>query len=166
MNEFLFSPRNFTIAVVAVQIVCLVALAEAPWWLLLAFYPTIWEMVGPTNGTLSFYECQFPTCCNWIHLNFWHSQAVGMLKHWACAQSCLLVPTNHVMKLYQRCGMFWLFAPFFRHNWIWWSCLKQIGWQRQDTRRNISAIKVICDHMWTVLRIHKQSYHFSLASVY
>ena len=26
-------------------------------------------------------------------------------------------------------------------------------------------IKVICDHMWTVLRIHKQSYHFSLVSV-
>ena len=46
------------------------------------------------NGTLSFYECRLsdgdtqrwwahpnPTCCNRIHLNFLHSQAVGMLRH-------------------------------------------------------------------------------------
>ena len=37
---------------------------------------------GPTNGTLSFWDTprwqghSNPTCCNWIHLNFFHSQAV------------------------------------------------------------------------------------------
>ena len=69
---------------------------------LLANFRNWW---GLRNGTLSFCDCRRrwqrhtdPTCCNQIHLNFLHSQAVGMLKHLPRTRSCPRTYPHHLVK--------------------------------------------------------------------
>ena len=70
---------------------------------------------GSMNGTLSFYKCRLssgdtqrwwghstPTCCNQIHLNFLHLEAVGMLKHLPHAPHACSCPRSHLVNLSQH----------------------------------------------------------------
>ena len=87
------------------------------WWLMYSFLsgcfwlftPKFWEVMGTYKWYFVTLWMQIewlghsknPTCCNWICLNFLHSQVVGMLEHCSCIL-VLLTSKSHLVKLSQH----------------------------------------------------------------
>ena len=74
------------------------------------FLPQILRWQGPTNGTLSFYECGYhgysdPTHCNQIRLNVLHSGS-------GIAKRSSLRPKSHFLKRTQHLILYFLFFRF------------------------------------------------------
>ena len=100
------------------------------------FLPQILRWQGPTNGTLSFYECGYhgysdPTHCNQIRLNVLHSGS-GVAKRSSLRPKTWQEPLSETYTTFNF--IFPFFSDFWQHHWVY-----QYQFQNKHfTKRQIS----------------------------